>query len=133
MNICDEELRDDIEYFRNFLFSELETEVTTRGLSELKVDEVQLVLEVQVDELGVMCCYYFVNPRGRSLFWLDGWEQYEIFKECGGAFSDSHKGELQAVGHAGFTKRFESIRSCYPSTLLVRQTRESSVAIYSPV
>ncbi|KAF8549038.1 hypothetical protein OG21DRAFT_1421972 [Imleria badia] len=93
VDICDEDIRSDIEYFRDFLFSELETEINTRKISEsLKVNEVQLVLEPQVDKLGVMCCYYFVNPPTRSLFWLDNWDGYKMFRDCRGTLSTPHKG-----------------------------------------
>ena len=102
MDVCDEDILDDIEYFRTFLFSELESEIKKRNLSEhLKVDEVQLVLEPKLDDHGLMCCYYFVNPRTRSLFWLDEWEGYTIFKDCRGFLSLPHKGKLQAAGPWG--------------------------------
>jgi hypothetical protein len=92
VNILCDEIHEDIEYSRTFLFSALETEIKKRDLSELKVDEVQLVLEPMLDERGVMVCYYFVNPRTRSLFWLDDWEGREIFKDCRGVLSYPHKG-----------------------------------------
>ncbi|KAF8137480.1 hypothetical protein EV363DRAFT_1446322 [Boletus edulis] len=93
VNICDEEICADVEYFRFFLFSGLKAEIEKRNLSEfLKVDEVQLVLEPKPDDIGLMCCYYFVNPRTRSLFWLDTWDGHEIFKDCRGDLSLPHKG-----------------------------------------
>ncbi|KAG8216853.1 hypothetical protein J3R82DRAFT_7116 [Butyriboletus roseoflavus] len=93
LDVCDEEIHRDIEYFRRFLFSELETEIENRNVSEyLKVDELQLVLEPKVDEEGVMCCYYFVNPRARSLFWLDEWDGRGIIGGCRGSLSLRHKG-----------------------------------------
>ncbi|KAF9225844.1 hypothetical protein BS17DRAFT_729968 [Gyrodon lividus] len=93
VNICNEEILEDIEYFRDFLFAELKVEIEARGLSEsLKTDEVQLVLEPKADEMGVLCCYYFVNPGSRSLLWLDDWEGYEIFSDCRGALTLPHKG-----------------------------------------
>ncbi|KAG8216854.1 hypothetical protein J3R82DRAFT_7117 [Butyriboletus roseoflavus] len=93
LNVRDEEIHTDVEYFRRFLFSELETEIMNRNLCEyLKVCEVQLVLEPKVDGEGVMCCYYFVNPRARSLFWLDKWDGDEIFEDCRGSLSLPHKG-----------------------------------------
>ena len=123
MNICDEEIKGDIEYFRTFLFSELETEIKDRDLFEsLKVDEVQLVLEPKLVGSDVICCYYFVNPRTRSLFWLDEWDGYEIFKDCRGILSPPHKGKPQATSSGGLTKRFESIRFGCPSRLLVCHT-----------
>ena len=134
MNICDEEIQGDIEYFSDFLFTELKSEIKKRNLPEsLKVDEVQLVLEPKRDGLDVICCYYFVNPRTRSLFWLDEWDGYDIFKDCRGILSPPHKGKLQVAGPGGLAKRFESIRSGYPSTLLVCHIRESCVVRYSRV
>lgn len=105
VNICDEEIHEDIEYFRTFLFSELETEIKKRDLTEsLKVDKVQLVLEPKRDEFGVMCCYYFVNPPTRSLFWLDEWDGYEIFKDCRGILSSPHKGEPCDIDPGGTSR-----------------------------
>ena len=104
VNILCDEIHEDIEYSRTFLFSALETEIKKRDLSELKVDEVQLVLEPMLDERGVMVCYYFVNPRTRSLFWLDDWEGREIFKDCRGVLSYPHKGKLQAAAGSVLAK-----------------------------
>ncbi|KAF9237089.1 hypothetical protein BU15DRAFT_63470 [Melanogaster broomeanus] len=79
-NMRDEKTGADIEKMRNFLFSELRVEIENRELSEsLNIDDVQLVLEPKEDPVGVLYCYYFVNPRNRSLFWLDDWEGKEIF------------------------------------------------------
>lgn len=126
MNICDPEIHEDIEYFRKFLFSELETEIKNRNLSDLKVDEVQLVLEPKLDEFGVMCCYYFVNSTARSLFWLDEWDGYDVFKDCKGILSPPHKGKLQrCLPWWDFRRTFEFIRACYPNTVLVCRIRES--------
>lgn len=94
MNICNEEIHRVIERFRAYLRSELKTEIEKRRLCEsLEFDEVQLVLEPKEDDLGLMCCYYFVNPSARSLFWLNKWNAYEIFKDCRGEISPPHKGE----------------------------------------
>ena len=134
VNMCDEEIRNDIEYFRTFLFSELGTEIKNRNLPEsLKIDEIELVLEPKRHGAVAVCYYYFVNPRARSLFWLDEWEGYKIFKDCRGILSSPHKGKLQATGPGGLNKRFESIRSGYPSRLLVCHMRESRVVGYSRV
>jgi hypothetical protein len=135
LNICDEEIQEEIEYFITFLFSALETEIRNRNLTEsLKVDEVELVLEPKGDgPNSVICHYYFVNPRTRSLFWLDEWDGYDIFKDCRGILSLPHMGKFQAAGPGGLTKRFESIRSGYPSRLLVCHIRESCVVRYSRV
>ncbi|KIJ09102.1 hypothetical protein PAXINDRAFT_172628 [Paxillus involutus ATCC 200175] len=93
VNVCNEEICDDIEYFKRFLFSELQDEIEKRGLSgSLKHDEVQLVLEPKMDVDGLLCSYYFVNPWSRCLFWLDDWEGEEIFSDCRGDLSLPHKG-----------------------------------------
>lgn len=104
MNICDDDIHKDAEYFRTYLFGQLEVEIQKRAIFELKVDEVQLVLEPKLERREVVCSYYFVNPRTRTLFWLDEWQDDGIFDSCEGALSDPHKGELRAAGHAGFTK-----------------------------
>ena len=102
MDVCDEEIRGDTEYFSKYLFSQLETEIENRNLSELNVDEVQLVLEPKLDERGlVTCCYYFVNPQTRKLFWLNEWKGDSIFKGSKGLLSLPHKGKLPAAGHGG--------------------------------
>ncbi|KAF9237091.1 hypothetical protein BU15DRAFT_76324 [Melanogaster broomeanus] len=98
VDVYNEEIRADIEYFRDFLFSELRVEIVNRGLSEsLTIDDVQLVLEPKIDLEGIVCCYYFVNPRSRSLFWLDEWEGDEIFCDCRGALSLPHKGNPSPI------------------------------------
>ncbi|KIJ11205.1 hypothetical protein PAXINDRAFT_15928 [Paxillus involutus ATCC 200175] len=51
VNVCNEDICEDIEYFKGFLFSELQDEIEKGDLSgSLKHDEVQLVLEPRVDE-----------------------------------------------------------------------------------
>ena len=121
----------DIEYYRTYLFSELETEIRKRNLAEsLKVDEVQLVLEPENDGETVVCCYYFVSPRTRSLFWLDTWEAESIFGDCGGILSPPHKGKFHSAGPGTLTERFESIRFSYPSRLLVCHIRELCAVRY---
>ncbi|KAG9313552.1 hypothetical protein JVU11DRAFT_5879 [Chiua virens] len=76
VDICDAEIHEDTEYFRTYLYSELGAEMKHRNISnlDLNIDEVELVLESKADSMGVLCCYYFVNPRTRTLFWLDDWE-----------------------------------------------------------
>ncbi|KAF8556016.1 hypothetical protein OG21DRAFT_1521338 [Imleria badia] len=73
VNICDEDIYNDIKYFRTFLFSLLKTEIKKRNPSDsLKLDEVQLVLEAKLD------------------------------KDCRGALLLLHKGRLQATGPAQY-------------------------------
>ncbi|KAL4071436.1 hypothetical protein V8B97DRAFT_1963423 [Scleroderma yunnanense] len=103
VDIHDEDVCADVEYFGNFLWEELRYEV--QGMDSeclLKLDEVQLVLEPRRDENGVLCCYYFVNPAGRSLFWLDEWDAPGILSSCRGVDSLPHKGlaiQAQYWGH----------------------------------
>ncbi|KIJ58029.1 hypothetical protein HYDPIDRAFT_51732, partial [Hydnomerulius pinastri MD-312] len=93
MNICDEDIFGDIEYYRDFLIEELRELIETRNLSgSLDVNEVQLVLEPQADDDGVICRYYFVNPRSRTLFWMDEFDGECIFTGCRGILSAAHKG-----------------------------------------
>ncbi|KAF9230472.1 hypothetical protein BU15DRAFT_83586 [Melanogaster broomeanus] len=92
-NMCDEKTGTDIENMRNFLFSELRVEIENGGLSEsLNSDDVQLVLEPKEDPVGVLYCYYFVNPRNRSLFWLDDWKGEEIFMHSLDILSQPRRG-----------------------------------------
>ena len=93
VDIHDEDICADVQYFRDFLWAELQFEVQQMQLeNSLNLDEVQLVLEPRSDRFGVLCCYYFVNPAGRSLFWLDEWDAPGVFNACRGANSLSHKG-----------------------------------------
>ncbi|KAF8137481.1 hypothetical protein EV363DRAFT_1318110 [Boletus edulis] len=92
VNICNEEIYADIEHFRTSLFSKLKAEIRKQNSEFLQVGEVQLVLEPKRDDLGFVCCYYFVNPRTRCLFWLSEWKGYEIFKDCRSDLSLPHKG-----------------------------------------
>ncbi|KAF8842886.1 hypothetical protein BDN67DRAFT_925280 [Paxillus ammoniavirescens] len=93
VDMYNELILEDIEYFRRFLFSELRDEIEKRDLSmSLNCDELQLVLEPMLDGDDLLCGYYFVNPGRRSLFWLDDWDGEEIFRDCRGDLSLHHKG-----------------------------------------
>lgn len=93
VDVNDEDIRGDVEYFSSFLWGELRHEVGERSLQDsLNLDEVQLVVEPRSDENGVLCCYYFVDPTNRSLFWLDEWEAHDVFSACKGVNTLSHKG-----------------------------------------
>ncbi|KAF9229960.1 hypothetical protein BU15DRAFT_69608 [Melanogaster broomeanus] len=93
VNICNKVICGDVEYFVDFLFRELRVEINNRNLSgSLNIDEVQLVVEPQADHQVLVCRYYFVNPKSRSLFWLNDWEGNEIFSDCRGVCSLPHKG-----------------------------------------
>ena len=92
MDVCQPEIRDDIEYFRTFLISELQKECEVRGIPDHLVHEAQLVLEPKTDKDGVLCCYYFASAKYRSLFWLDEWDGSSIFSNHRGNLSLRHKG-----------------------------------------
>ncbi|KAL4079409.1 hypothetical protein J3A83DRAFT_1089265 [Scleroderma citrinum] len=87
-----------VEYFSEFLWEELRFELRERDLeSSLNLDEVQLVLKLHPDDDGV-CYYYFVNPAGRSLFWLEEWDAPGIFDSCRSVDTLPHKGlAIQAL------------------------------------
>ncbi|KAH7886926.1 hypothetical protein F5I97DRAFT_1871264 [Phlebopus sp. FC_14] len=91
VDVYDDEIRADIEYFQDFLLKELRLLVEADQLS-LNLDEVELVLEPMTDEEGLLCCYYFVNPSARCLFWTDEWEPLDILGDCKGVNSLPHKG-----------------------------------------
>jgi len=84
MNILDEEICDDIEYYMHFFLDELRRDVL-EGSLELDLWQVDLVLEPKVDDGGsVACCYYFANHCDRSLFWLDEHNIEDILSDCKG-------------------------------------------------
>lgn len=97
MNIYDEEILVDVEYYNDFLWAELRYEVRERNISSLNLDTVQLVLEPRADNGSVLCCYYFVNPASRSLFWLEEWDASasSVFNACRGVDTLPHKGETR--------------------------------------
>ncbi|KAL4071434.1 hypothetical protein V8B97DRAFT_469582 [Scleroderma yunnanense] len=95
VDIHDEDICADVEYFNYYLWAELEYELKKMNpTSSFKFDEVQLVLEPRTDDDGVLCCYYFVNPASQSLFWLTEWDAPGIFGACRGVDTLPHKGEL---------------------------------------
>ena len=95
MDIHDEDICTDVEYFSEFLWAELQFEIKKRNLEDsIDPNQVHLVLEPRVDYDGVLCCYYFVNPAGRSLFWLDDWDNASgLLGACRDVDSLSHKGK----------------------------------------
>lgn len=92
VNVIDVDIRRDVEYFSTILWGELSHEKEERQLQDLKLEEVQLVVEPRSDENGVLCCYYFVDCANRSLFWLDEWDAHDVFSPCKGVDTLSHKG-----------------------------------------
>ncbi|KAL4079411.1 hypothetical protein J3A83DRAFT_1090251 [Scleroderma citrinum] len=99
VDIHDEDICADVEYFNYYLWAELEYELKKMNpTSSFKFDEVQLVLEPRTDDDGVLCCYYFVNPASQSLFWLTEWDAPGIFGACRGVDTLPHKGlAIQAL------------------------------------
>lgn len=98
MDIHDQEILADVEYFNDYLWEELRYQVIKRNLSsfDLDLDTVQLVLELRAHNDDVLCCYYFVNPASRSLFWLGKWDAPDVFDACRGVDAIPHKGEPRA-------------------------------------
>lgn len=97
MDICDEEICGDIEYYMQYLLEELQRVVDEEDL-ELDMQQVDLVLEPKVfDGDSVVCCYYFANHRDRCLFWLDDYDARKILSDCLGVKSLSHIRRLTIV------------------------------------
>ncbi|KAG0695926.1 hypothetical protein DFH29DRAFT_245741 [Suillus ampliporus] len=87
MNICDEEICDDIEYYMEYLLDKLHK---YQDLA-LDVTQVDLVLEPKLFTGDtIVCCYYFANHRDRCLFWLDEYSTKDILSECNGVENLSH-------------------------------------------
>ena len=92
MNICDEEICGDIEYYMEYLLDELQRAVEDGNL-ELDMQQVDLVLEPKVyDGDSVVCCYYFANHDDRCLFWLDDYNVKDIISDCKRVENLSHIG-----------------------------------------
>ncbi|KAG2134840.1 hypothetical protein DEU56DRAFT_901971 [Suillus clintonianus] len=92
MNICDEQIHGRIEYHMKYLLSGLELLVEQEEL-DLDMMQVDLVLELKDSDKSdgsVVCCYYFVNHRGRCLFWLVEFNVKDILENCKGVKSLSH-------------------------------------------
>ena len=128
--MCDSDVYGDIEYFRIFLFRELTAEIKNRNLSgSLNVGEVELVLEPKLDELGIICCYYFVNPPARSVFWLGEWE---VFQGCKGTLSTPHKGKLWTIHFHALMKHLKGWLSKHSAGALHRQVIYVLQGIHQP-
>jgi hypothetical protein len=93
MDVCDEEIYGDIEYYTRYLLEELQR-VVDDGNLDLDMQQVDLVLEPRVFDSGsekkVVCCYYFANHRDRCLFWLDDFNAKDVLSDCVGVKSLSH-------------------------------------------
>ncbi|OAX31124.1 hypothetical protein K503DRAFT_870758 [Rhizopogon vinicolor AM-OR11-026] len=90
MDVCDEEICEDIEYYMQYLLDELREVIKLRNL-ELDMEQIDLVLEPKVFNDGsVVCCYYFANHRDRCLFWLDDYLAHGLLTDCVGIQNLSH-------------------------------------------
>ncbi|KAH7928637.1 hypothetical protein BV22DRAFT_1004404, partial [Leucogyrophana mollusca] len=90
VDICDSDIFEDINYYTHYLHEALRQTIRDENLP-LAYEEIELVLEPKYDEYGLLCCYYFVNPRGRCLFWLQDYDACLILQDCKGVTSLSHK------------------------------------------
>jgi hypothetical protein len=100
VDICNEDIFDDIEYYMQYLWGELQQTLVNRNLV-LDMGLVDLVIEPRATTNdSVVCCYYFVNHRDRCLFWLDDFNPQEIISECKGVKSLSHiRGWFMVLTH----------------------------------
>jgi hypothetical protein len=100
MNICDEDIFSDIEYFMRYLWDALQRSLRDGNLV-LDMGLVDLVVEPKIaDDGSVVCCYYVVNHSDRCLFWLNDSNPEEIISECKGVKSLSHiRGWFMVLSH----------------------------------
>ena len=104
INICDDEMRKDIEYYMEYLLDELKSEENYKK-SRLDMSHIDLVIEPRALEDDVVCHYYFANHRDRCLFWLDDFdtEDCKVLHDCKGIESLSHIRRCSIVlGGSGF-------------------------------
>lgn len=89
--MCSSDVLHDIVYFSNYLHHELRVAIDSKKI-EIDYDEVELVLEPKkTSDQEIICCYYFVNPAERCLFWLDEYDAEDMLGECRGVTALSHK------------------------------------------
>ncbi|KAG2041254.1 hypothetical protein BDR03DRAFT_1007580 [Suillus americanus] len=90
-DVCSPEVLNDIVYFSNYLHGELRLAIDTKKI-DIDYDDVELVLEPKKAMCAdIICCYYFVNPAERCLFWLDEYDAEDMLGECRGVTALSHK------------------------------------------
>lgn len=90
-DVCSPDILNDIVYFSNYLHGELRLAIDTKKI-DIDYDDVELVLEPKKAMCAdIICCYYFVNPAGRCLFWLDEYDAEDMLGECRGVTALSHK------------------------------------------
>ncbi|KAG1729140.1 hypothetical protein EDB19DRAFT_129991 [Suillus lakei] len=113
-DVCSLEVLNDIIYFSNYLHGELRLAIDNKKI-EIDYDEVELVLEPKKAVCAeIMCCYYFVNPTERCLFWLDEYDAEDMLGECRGVTALSHK---RLAVQAQYWKHWE----LFPNLCLVAQ------------
>jgi len=96
--VCVQEVLHDITYFSSCLHHELRLAIDTKKIDiDIDYDDVELVLEpkktLENEVEIIICCYYFVNPAKRCLFWLDEYDAEDMLGECRGVTSLSHKSQ----------------------------------------
>ncbi|OAX35807.1 hypothetical protein K503DRAFT_343916 [Rhizopogon vinicolor AM-OR11-026] len=93
INVCNEEMCEDVKYYMKYLLDELESELKRKG-SLFDMKQVDLVLELKQapDGISAICLYYFANHRDRCLFWLDEFDAKKVLSDCKGITNISHKG-----------------------------------------
>ncbi|KAG2066957.1 hypothetical protein BDR04DRAFT_1159614 [Suillus decipiens] len=90
-DVCSPDVLNDIVYFSNYLHGELRIAIDTKKI-DIEYDDVELVLEPKKAGCAeIVCCYYFVNPAERCLFWLDEYDAEDMLGECRGVTALSHK------------------------------------------
>ena len=98
-DVCVPEVLHDIIYFSNYLHDELRLAIDNKKIThDINYDDVELVLEpkktLEDEAEFIICCYYFVNPAERCLFWLDEYDAEDMLGECRGVTSLSHKSQF---------------------------------------
>ncbi|KAG1729150.1 hypothetical protein EDB19DRAFT_2042391 [Suillus lakei] len=110
MNICDEDIYDDIQYYMEYLLDELQRTVEDRNLMR----QVDLVIEPKVyEDNSVVCCYYFANHRDRCLFWFDDFNPKHIISDCKGVNNLSH---IQLAIQAQYWRHWDYFPAMCPVT-----------------
>ncbi|KAG2342328.1 hypothetical protein BDR05DRAFT_358684 [Suillus weaverae] len=113
-DVCSPEVLNDIVYFSNYLHGELRLAIDTKKI-DIDYDDVELVLEPKKAVCAdIICCYYFVNPAERCLFWLDEYDAEDMLGECRGVTALSHK---RLAVQAQYWKHWEM----FPNLCLVAQ------------
>lgn len=112
-DVCSPEILNDIIYFSNYLHGELRLAIDNKKI-DIEYDDVELVLEPKKAMCAdIICCYYFVNPAERCLFWLDEYDAEDMLGECRGVTALSHK---RLAVQAQYWKHWEMFPNLCPVT-----------------